>query len=290
MDVSMRDLRSVAGVARTLIAVDLDGTTLSDAGSPSRRMTQALRDVQALGHPVVVVTGRTYESALPAIQAFGVQGPVVCLHGAQVWDAKEGVVRAETRMDYASACAVAYAMAECALPLLVMWGCQSIDRVTWDRPELVRRYDDLNPRESVRVVTLESVLAQCERQLPLKMLGVGGPNEVKRAAAMLRRVCGDQVSVVRSKEFLVEATSSRATKGIALAAVAAQMGFHADNVIAFGDAENDVSMLRWAGRSFAPVNGMAAARNAASAVIPSVAEDGVVTVLDDLGLLRGSAC
>ena len=55
--------------------------------------------------------------------------------------------------------------------------------------------------------------------------------------------------------------------------------------VAFGDQKNDLEMLRYAGVGVAMGNGVAAVKEAADLVAPTVDEDGVARVLGELGLL-----
>ena len=77
-------------------------------------------------------------------------------------------------------------------------------------------------------------------------------------------------------------TRKGVTKASALAAVAGELGVSAADVLAFGDMPNDVSMLRWAGRSVAVANAHPDARAAAREVTVSNLDDGVAVYLERL--------
>ena len=82
-------------------------------------------------------------------------------------------------------------------------------------------------------------------------------------------------------------TVSRAAtdKSVGLAVVARQLGLHASDFMAFGDAENDLSMFRWAGSSYCPANGSADAK-AAATLCSSLSndEDFIVQALREVGV------
>lgn len=67
-----------------------------------------------------------------------------------------------------------------------------------------------------------------------------------------------------------------------LARYAARLGIAAEQVIAFGDMPNDLSMFGWAGRAFAVGNAHPSVIAAADAVIGPVEEDGVAVFLETL--------
>ena len=70
------------------------------------------------------------------------------------------------------------------------------------------------------------------------------------------------------------------TKGTGLAFVAAHLGFGPEETVAFGDGENDVELLEWAGYGVAVANAHARVLELADHVCPSVDEEGVAAVLE----------
>jgi hydroxymethylpyrimidine pyrophosphatase-like HAD family hydrolase len=80
----------------------------------------------------------------------------------------------------------------------------------------------------------------------------------------------------------IECTAAEATKGAALAAWCAGRGIAAADVIAFGDMPNDVSMLAWAGRSYAMAGAHAEAVAVATDRAEPAAEDGVAKAIEAL--------
>jgi hypothetical protein len=69
------------------------------------------------------------------------------------------------------------------------------------------------------------------------------------------------------------------SKALALAKIAALLGITPDQVMAIGDAPNDVDMLRWAGIAVVPENGWAQAKAVAHTLVPSNDDDGVAVAL-----------
>jgi hydroxymethylpyrimidine pyrophosphatase-like HAD family hydrolase len=61
-----------------------------------------------------------------------------------------------------------------------------------------------------------------------------------------------------------------------------QLGFGPERVVAFGDGENDVELLEWAGFGVAVANAHPRVLAAADWVCPSAAEEGVAQVVEAL--------
>jgi hydroxymethylpyrimidine pyrophosphatase-like HAD family hydrolase len=94
---------------------------------------------------------------------------------------------------------------------------------------------------------------------------------------------GDLVEVTcPGYDGLVELTQRGVTKASALAVVASELGIRSADALAFGDMPNDISMLRWAGRSVAVANAHPDARAAAGEMTLSNLDDGVAVYLERL--------
>lgn len=83
----------------------------------------------------------------------------------------------------------------------------------------------------------------------------------------------------------IELTAEGATKGAAMTAACERLGIPLSETIAFGDSENDISMLRVAGRGIAVANAVPAAKDAADTLTSSCDEGGVLVGLRECGLL-----
>jgi hydroxymethylpyrimidine pyrophosphatase-like HAD family hydrolase len=104
------------------------------------------------------------------------------------------------------------------------------------------------------------------------MLGVAAP------------VLDGVVEVTHSNvnDSLLELSALGVTKATTLERLADRWGILQDEVVAFGDMPNDVQMLRWAGTGYAVGNAHPTVLAAADAHAPSIDDDGVALVLEEL--------
>ena len=77
----------------------------------------------------------------------------------------------------------------------------------------------------------------------------------------------------------IDVTCAGADKGTALQALCRHLGVSPRQCMAFGDAENDCPMLRFAHYGYAMENGSDACKQAAKFVTKSNAEDGVAVAV-----------
>ena len=80
----------------------------------------------------------------------------------------------------------------------------------------------------------------------------------------------------------MEISAPGVSKASGLARFCAERGVAAGQVLAFGDMPNDLPMLVWAGRAYAMANAHPQVLQEVGRVAPSVHDDGVAVVLEEL--------
>lgn len=83
-------------------------------------------------------------------------------------------------------------------------------------------------------------------------------------------------------DSLLEINGHGVSKGATLSLIAERHGVSAEETVAFGDNPNDFSMLAWAGRSWAMVDGHPEGKIHAKSVAEPCADDGVAKVIEEL--------
>lgn len=256
----------------SLIACDLDGTLVRHDGSVSARSVAAFAALEKAGIPFVFVTGRPPRLMGPIADAFTLDGLAVCSNGAYDYDLRARAVVAEYAIDPATlekvvrglreaisgiGLAVEYADALAADPVYEPWD--------WDRGVTVTRLGE----------------AELWQRPAPKLVGRHPSLSADELLALALPAIGDLVSVYHSNGLrLVEAVAPGVSKADGLARHAARLGVPAEQVFAFGDMPNDLSMFGWAGRAYAVANAHPTVIAAADGVIGSVEEDGVAAFLE----------
>lgn len=269
---------AASGSRIRLIATDLDGTLLDSAGHVSARTRAALDAARAAGIVVVPVTARQ-PIGLRAIAAeAGFEGWALCGNGAY------GIHLGTHELLFASEIAVpvqqriARELGERVPDLLfasVREGGEVF--VAQDGYAAVATLSDhkRDPR-TMGAVPLADVLAAPSLKLVIRHRSMT-PAQVFAKLATL-----DQAgfAATLSGAPFVEVMAEGVTKATGLALLCAELGIDRTEVLAFGDALNDVEMLRWAGRGIAMANAEPEAVAAADEVTTSNAVDGVAVVLE----------
>ncbi len=92
------------------------------------------------------------------------------------------------------------------------------------------------------------------------------------------------MTVTSAYTYNLEVNVPDATKGIGLVKLGKILGISREQIIAFGDGENDLSMLQCAGIGYAMANAPDSVKAQADRIAPPNTEDGVAQVLTELFL------
>ena len=108
------------------------------------------------------------------------------------------------------------------------------------------------------------------------------PARLDELRPRLEQRFGERLYIAKSLPYFLELASPAISKGSGLAFVAEHVGFTAERTIAFGDGENDLELLDWAGFGIAVENADDMLKARADWICPSAEEEGVAQVLEAL--------
>lgn len=255
------------------IAFDLDDTLLHSDGSISDYTVDVLQRAHARGIRILPASGRTRDSMWRAIPRIAFADCFISCNGAEVWSPDKTLMMQELLpVD------LAHEVARFAQERGVYCQTYSPDRFFYTMEnEWAASYARLSSLEGEYVGDLTSFI----RQPVTKLLMMDEP---ERVAALLKEadaLFGERASLTCSKPYFLECNPRKATKGNALKWCASHYGFAMDELLAFGDSLNDVSMLRAAGHGVAVANAREDVKALGFALCDANDHDGVARYIDE---------
>ena len=266
-----------------LIASDLDGTLLAPDKTVTPRTQAALRAAHEAGIVVVVATGRQL-ATLPPDVARTPADYLVVSNGALVFRAStEEIVLTELIPPAALAAVVGYLGEHVPGALVGVARGDGTDFVS--EPGYLDQMsgDEMNhDRRRHRVAPRAEIVGE-----PALKLAVRHPD-----------ICADDLLVAIEASGLpgfvattsgapfVEIGAAGVDKATALAHLCALLGVDPAAVVAFGDAKNDIPMLRWAGCGVAMGDAVPEAVAAADARTADCADDGLAQMVERIVAAR----
>jgi hypothetical protein len=268
-----------------LLALDLDDTLLTSDLTISPRNRRALKAAESRGVRIVLASGRAVgamEHFAEDLGLFGRPGYMISDNGATITSTLPRALLLRHVIERPLFLQLLSAFEVLDLPV----------QVYRDRTILVTR-DSAGTRADMKLSGFDrrivADMADCLDFEPNKMVIPGDPEVLPMALEVIRSAFGDRVNAFISKPYFLEVLPVQADKGSALGYVASTLGIPAEDVMAMGDAGNDLGMIRFAGWGVAMANGTAEVKQAARVVsLANHDDDGVAEVIERY-LLRGTA-
>lgn len=258
-----------------LIATDLDDTLLNEHSDVTERTMTALKRVMDAGVMVSLSSGRMTEAMLPFAEKLGVNAPMILFNGALIYDHRDGRTLYANPIPAETARAVAKMVEEMGVYLQVYpvsggYFCR-------EKTEFNRKYE-----QSIRVIaTAVGVpLSEWMQGDMVKMLAIAPPEVITEAQAKLKAAFQTGVNFMKSKAHYLEIVSEGIDKGRSLKALGEILGLRRDEIMAFGDGQNDATMIAYAGCGVAMENAVDECKAAAKLIAPRNTEDGVAQIIE----------
>jgi Cof subfamily protein (haloacid dehalogenase superfamily) len=237
------------------------------------RTRAAISATRAAGIHVVLVTGRMFQSVRRYALDAGLDDPVVCYQGAVVAEPVSGRWLRHEPIPLQLAREAIEALNDEGFGLNCYVGDELyVAEITAD----ARRYADFQQLELHPVGDLLDWLDEP----PTKLVVIDDPEVLDGLKQrMLARFDG-RLYISKSLPYFLEFASPDVTKAAGLTFLSEHLGFARERTLAFGDGENDIELVDWAGYGIAVANAHDRVKELADLVCPRVEDEGVAQVLE----------
>lgn len=259
-----------------LLCTDLDGTLLARDGSISRENRAAIAHFQAGGGLFTFITGRMPFFVADIIQAAQPNAPIGCINGGGIYDPKSNRYLWQCELPRTALTLAAYAEAQ--LPTV---GVQvnMFDKIFFCRENKVMAAF----RQTTGAPFLPATYASIREPMAKIVFGVAEEEEMRHLQELLQaHPLAKDFDFIRSEQTLFEILPKGVSKGAVLLKMAELLSIEQRHVMAVGDYDNDVSMLRVAGTGYAVANACPAAKAAADRITVSHEQHAVAAIVATL--------
>ncbi len=269
-----------------MIGLDLDGTLLTDKKELTNRTKEALSKAIKQGITVLVASGRPWMGVPEELRNFPGMRYALTSNGARIIDTKDGRILEEHLLS-----------PELALKALAVCGkYDTLQEVYFDgqgyAPEdqmaYVEKYHR-NPsmceymrKTRIPVKDIRKLVEQENRGLDKVQALFADMEERKKAWSELEQEKG--LELVGSLRYNIEINAAGVNKGTGLINLGRMLGIRREEIMAFGDGDNDIAMLREAGFGVAMANAEEQVKAAADYITLSNEEDGAAEAIEKLVL------
>lgn len=272
---------------RHLIALDLDGTLLTDMKLISERTKETILTAMEQGHIVVIATGRPHRASAEFYEALGLNTPMVSFNGALIhhprdrkWDALHNPMPVKTAHQIIDAC---YDLDVNNILAEVM------DQVYLDQynPEIIGIFQSMPDHAPFKIGNVKNNLSED----PTSVLIHPKSDHIHE----LRNHLDDfHAELIEHRKWgapwnIIEIVKKGMNKAVGLDKIAKYFDIPQERIIAFGDEDNDLEMIDYAGVGVAMGNAIDELKAIAKHVTGTNEEDGIGNFLDEYLKLKATS-
>lgn len=260
-----------------LIALDLDGTLLKDDKTISPLTKNVIQKAKEAGHIVMIATGRPYRASEAVYRELNLETPIVNFNGAFIhhpkdrnWGFYHSPLDIKTAKDIVEACN------DFSYHNIV---AEVMDEVYfhYHDEKLLDIFSLGNPK-----TTTGNLLHFLEAS-PTCLLIHAEDQDVSTIRKHLSDVHADLIDHRRWGDpyHIIEIVKTGLNKAVGLQKVSDYYQIPQNNIIAFGDEDNDFEMIEFAGKGVAMANGISELKSLANHVTLSNEQDGIAVYLNE---------
>lgn len=270
-----------------MIGLDLDGTVLTEKKELTERTKDAISKALARGVVILVATGRPWMGIPEELRKFPGMRYALTSNGARIIDTVEDRVIEEHLLSPQLAQKVLEICGKYDTLQEVYFDGQGYAPA--DQMAFVERYHR-NPsmceymrKTRIPVEDIGALVKKENRGLDKVQALFADMDERELAWKELEAVGG--LELVGSLRYNIEVNAGGVNKGKGLVNLGRMLGISREEIMACGDGDNDIVMLREAGFGVAMANGEEKVKEAADYITLSNEEDGVADVIEKYVLI-----
>ncbi len=264
-----------------LIALDMDGTTLNEHHEVSTITKTAIEQAIAQNVEVIISTGRTGIELKPIFDKFTNIRYFICGNGSKIYDREKNINVYENMLPFKESSTIMRQLVKYD----VVPEVYANERIYTDQYYYDHVDDYINPtlkslilRSRTPVENIHDFLLQ--HQKPIEKINIFY-KDIENKNKVHKLCTNMEVTLTSSLDQNIEINSKTASKGNALQHLCQKMNIASTDVMAIGDASNDISMLKYAGFSVAMGNAIPEVKEISKFTTLSNIENGVAASIHE---------
>lgn len=260
-----------------LLVFDIDGTLMGPSHRLDPLTKKMLMRLEDTGKQYTLATGKILPATKHLADELEIDLPLILSNGAVVQD-RFGNVLEQTRLPFPVTRAIIRVCEERGEDL-VIYACDKI-LIKEMNENIFPIYSNV---DKGLIEVRDWGLAEKQLQDANKCLVVDRFNQQNLfdLEKVFKKAVGDRADVLHTSTQLLEVVPQHIDKATGLEVLSGIVGVPLENMMAFGDYDNDVPMLKKAGLGIAVANASEAALQSADLVIGSLEENGVAEFLSN---------
>jgi len=259
------------------LALDLDGTLMDSNKRLSEVNKKAIMKAVDKGTAIILASGRPMFGVEPVAKMLELKekgGYILACNGGNILDCRTGKLIVSKLIP-----------GECIEDICRIARENMVQPLTYFEDKILAESDndEYVVREafcnSAEIKVVEDLVSFVDYPVA-KLLVVGEHTKLLPVQEELASLHGDVLDTFFSEEYFLEVVPKNVAKGTALSALMDILGLRREELIACGDAMNDVSMIKYAGLGVVMANAYENIKQYGDYIAPSNDDNGVAAVIE----------
>lgn len=273
------NINSLRNTDIRVIALDLDGTLTNEEKVITPYTFDILMRAQEQGTRLILASGRPPFGIRPLASQLHLAehgGMILCYNGGHIEDCSTGKTLFQITLGE-----------ELFAEMLEFQKLSGMTLMTYHEDKIYTEHGDdryvaqASRNNKMEIVEVKDFLHDVPRPL-YKCLMVGDPAIVPEWEAKMKAHFEGRMTVCHSTPYFIELLPLGIDKGDSLAEMLPQLGFTTDNLMTFGDSNNDMGMIKRAACGVAMGNSEQAVKDIADYITDDNDHDGVGKAVNEL--------
>ena len=260
-----------------IIALDIDGTLLNSKGEITPRTQKALERALKEGHIVVIVSGRSPKGVMKYAEILKLDeydGLLSNYNGARITNYGTNEILINHTLDLNDMRELLEFSEDLDINYTIYY-----DGKCYTNSMNTYKLEETRSKNNMEIVYDPELSYNIDFE-PNNVLFACHPDKILKPLTKIHDSFADKFTLVKSTPYYYEVMPKGVSKGESLIEIAKYYDIPMENIIAFGDEDNDVSMIKDAGVGVVMANGSEKMLEMADYVTLSNDEDGIADYLE----------
>lgn len=262
-----------------MVICDMDGTLLNSNLEISQQNLQAIADLREKGIRFCIATGRPEQLVKEYIEPLRMKDPMIMYNGSVIGHPFEKEKLYELKLENNDMKAIIEYCEENDVIYMPYTKDKIISKPNYRVDFFEKRNESLAEKNKCVFKDIRNIDDILDNSVNKILIIENNEEKFKKVNEFVNKF--EQFEVASSQKGFIDINPKGASKGNALRILANHFGYKLDEIVAFGDQDNDVSMLEVAGISIAMANASEKAKNAADYITDSNNNSGVAKWINE---------
>ncbi|MBW6409205.1 sugar-phosphatase [Clostridium weizhouense] len=260
-----------------LIAIDMDGTLLTTDKKISERNKEAIKKAEEKGVKVVLTSGRPIEGLiryLKELELLKETDYVISFNGSMAQNVKTKEIIFKSILKGYDLKYITNIADNLGINILAFSPTRGL--IT---PKINKYTDHEAEMDEITYNVVDFNTIDDEEDI-IKLMMIDPEPILEEALRKMPKEIYKRYSMCRSTPFYLEIMHKNVSKGEGIKKLSQMLGINRDEIITFGDAANDLSMIKYAGLGIAMGNAFTEVKEVADFITKTNDEDGVAYAIE----------